>query len=153
MIRSLWDRLGALIVATFIAAAAVGGMSLIGIWGMGVVSPGDAGLSSAIGLGFILGLIAACYGFAISFPFYLVGLIVVGIPTWWVLHKTGRASARAFMIAGALQSVVASVIVFHIFVPGAELAAVLLAIPGGLAGWMLWLQGYKPIKPPPAPPS
>ena len=153
MLMSMMHRMGALIVANFIAAAAVGGMSLLAIWIVAIVSPGDAGLSSAIGGAFILGLIAAGVGFVVSFPFYLVGLIFVGIPTWWALHKTGKASAAAFQIAAALQSVLAGVIAFRLLAPGTELVAPLLVIPGTLAGRMLWRYGYKPVTPPPAPPS
>lgn len=153
MLRSMTHRMGALIVANFIAAAAIGGMSLLAIWIVAIVSPGDAGLSSAIGGAFILGLIAAGAGFVVSFPFYLVGLIFVGIPTWWVLHKAGKPSATAFQIVGALQSVLAGAIAFRLFAPGAELVAALLAIPGALAGRMLWRHGYKPVRPPPASPS
>ena len=91
---SMTHRMGALIVANFIAAAAVGGMSLLATWIVAIASPGDAGLSSAIGWAFTWGLIAAGVGFVVSFPFYLVGLTFVGIPTWWALHKTQGERSR-----------------------------------------------------------
>lgn len=153
MIKSMAERLGALIIANVLAASTIAGMSATGMWIGIIVSPGEAGLGNAIGWGLLFGLLAALYGFIIAFPVYLVGLIVVGIPTWWILHKSGRVSAGAFSITAAIESVLAGVIVFRLLAPGAELAAPLLAIPGGLAGWIIWRRGYKAVTPPPAPPS
>jgi hypothetical protein len=153
MIKSMSERLGALIIANVLAASTVAGMSAIGMWIGIIVSPGEAGLGNAIGWGLLFGLLAALYGFIISFPVYLVGLIVVGIPTWWILHNSGRVSAGAFSITAAIESVLAGAIVFRLLAPGAELAAPLLAIPGGLAGWIIWRRSYKAVTPPPAPPS
>ncbi|WP_295185987.1 hypothetical protein [uncultured Brevundimonas sp.] len=145
--------MGALIAANFIASTTVGGMSLLAIWIGAVFSSVNDGLSSELDWAFILGLLAAVIGFVVSFPFYLVGLIVVGIPTWWVLHKVGRASEGVFMTTGVLASILVGGVVFRLFAPGSEVVAPLLAVPGVMVGQALWRYGYKPIKPPPAPPS
>ncbi|ALJ07695.1 MULTISPECIES: hypothetical protein [Brevundimonas] len=153
MIKSMSDRLGTLIIANVLAASTTAGMSAIGMWISIIVSPGETGLGNALGGGLLFGLLAALYGFIISFPVYLVGLIVVGIPTWWILHNSGRTSVGAFSITAAIESVIAGAIVFRLLAPGTELAAPLLAIPGGLAGWIIWRRSYRPLTPPPAPPS
>lgn len=153
MIRSFSARLTALITANCLAALAVAGLTLAGFWIGAVLSPGDGGVSAAIGWGFMFGLIAALYGFAISFAFFLAGLIAVGIPTWCALHRAGLRQRDPFILVAAVESVIAGAVVFQMFAPGSEVIAPLLAIPGGLAGWAIWKYGYAPIKPPPAPPS
>lgn len=153
MIRSMAARMTALITANCIAALGVGGLTWAGAWISAIVSPGDGGVSSAIGWGLIFGLIAALYGFAISFPVFLVGLIVVGIPTWWILHQKGLRRRNPFMVTAAIESVIAGVLVLPILSPELVVLAPLLAIPGGLAGWAIWKYGYRPIKLPPVPPS
>lgn len=153
MIRSKSARLTALITANCVAALAVAVLTLAIFLVGAFVSPGDGGVSSVIGFAVILGLFAALYSFAISFPVFLVGLIVVGIPTWWMLHRTGLRGVRSFAVVAAIESVIAGTLFFRAFVPGSEVIAPLLAIPGGLAGWAIWTYGYAPIKPPPARPS
>lgn len=153
MIRSMSARLTALITANCLAALAVAGLTLAGLWISAVISSGEGGASAAIGWGLVLGLFAALYSFAIAFPVYSIGLLVVGIPTWWVLHRTGLRGGRVFVLVAAIESAVAGALVFRLFAPGSEVAAPLLAIPGGLAGWAIWKYGYAAIKPPPARPS
>lgn len=146
-------RMAALIIANFVAAAAVGVVTLMAFAGFAIVSPGEAGVVAAIGGLMTYGLLFAVFAAAISFPFYLVGLIVVGIPTWWALHQAGSIRLGSFATAGVIESVLAGALVFRIFAPGSEIYAPLLAIPGSLAGWAVWNYGYSPITPPPARPS
>jgi len=153
MLRSASARLWALIAANLIAAAAVGVLTLVVIMGGVILSPRDAGMTEAIGGGLLLGSLGAVYAFAISLPFYLVGLIVLGIPTWWMLHQTGSIRPGPFVTIAALESALAGILVFRIFAPGSEIVAPLLAIPGGLAGWAIWRYGYSPLRPQPALPS
>ena len=153
MIRSMPARLTALIAANCIAALAVAFLTLGGFLIVAFVSPGDGGVSSVIGFALILGLVPALYSFAISFAVFLVGLIVVGIPTWWLLHRTGPRGRASFIIVAAIESVIAGAFFFRAFVPASEIVAPLLAIPGGLAGWAIWRYGYSSLKPPPARPS
>lgn len=153
MIRSVSARIGALFTANCIAALSVAVLTLTGFWISAIISPGDGGMSAAIGWGLMFGLIAAVYSFVIAFAFFLVGLITVGIPTWWALHQADRRRRRTFIVVAAIESVIAGAIIFRLFVPGSEIFAPLLALPGGLAGWAIWTYGYVPIRPPPAPPA
>ncbi len=153
MIRSTSARLGALVTANCVAALGVAVLTLAGFWVGVLISAGTGGGSSAIGLGLLIGLFAALYSFVISFPFFMVGLILVGIPTWWALHRAGVRTRGSFVVVAAIESAIAGALVFRVFLPGSEIVAPLLAIPGGLAGWAIWTYGYTPIKPPPARPS
>lgn len=153
MIKSMSARLGALVTANCIATLSVSGLTLAGFWIAAIVSPGDGGVSSAIGWGFIFGLTAAFYAFAISLPFFLAGLTLVGIPTWWILHRIGRRERASFVVVAAVEAVIAGAVVFRLFAPGSEIVAPLLSISGGLAGWAIWTYGYARLKPPPARPS
>ncbi len=152
MIRSMSARLGALIAANFIATLGVGVLTLLGVWIGAIVSPGGGGVSSAIGWGLLFGLMAALYSAVIAFPFFLAGLIVIGIPTWWMLHQAGVCERRPFIVIAAFESIIGGALVLRILAPGTEVFAPLLAVPGGLAGWAIWKYGYNTIKPPPAPP-
>ena len=153
MLKSISARVGALITANCVAALAVAALTLAGILIVTVASPGDGGVSSVIAFAMFLGLFAALYSFAISFPVFLAGLIVVGVPTWWLLHRAGLRTRGAFVVVAATESVIAGALFFRVFAPGSEVVALLLAIPGGLAGWAIRTYGYAPIRPPPARPS
>ena len=153
MIRSVSARIGALLAASCIAALGVAVLTLVVLWIGTIISPGDGGTVAAIAPWLIFSLIAAVYSFMISFVVFLVGLITVGIPTWWALHRADLRHRGTFVVVAAIESVIAGVIVFRLFVPGSEIVAPLLAMPGGLAGWAIWTYGYAQIKPPPAPPA
>lgn len=153
MIRSKSACLTALVTGSCVAALAVAILIWAGLLISALVAPGDGGVSSVVGLAAVVGMIAGLYGFAISFPVFFVGLIVIGIPTWWVLHRNGLKGRGTFIAIGALESVVFGALVFQLVAPGSGVWALLLAIPGGLAGWAIRTYGYVPIKPPPAPPS
>lgn len=149
MIRSMSARMGALVTANFVAALGVSGLTFVGFWAGAIFSPGDGGVFSAIGWGFLFGLIAAIYSFAISFPFFLGGLIMAGIPTWWILHRAGVRRRGPFIVIAALESIIGGALVFRLLAPGSEAIALLLAIPGGLAGWAICKYGYVSLTPPP----
>lgn len=160
MIRSPSARLSALIVANFAAAASVGfaAMVIVAVYVM-VTPPGlSNGIAAMIGSAVFLGMLAAIVGAITGFVCYLAGLIVVGIPTWWALHRVGWTSRFAFVAAGAIESVLGGVFAAPLLLPSDPLAFVLiLAAPGGVAGWVIWRLGYDrtltPPRPSPAPPS
>ncbi|WP_428151026.1 hypothetical protein [Brevundimonas sp.] len=153
MVKSASSLMWALIAANFAAAAATGALVFLLVVVVFAASPGDAGVVVVLGGVILLGVLRAFAGFLISFPVYLVGLIVVGIPTWWCLDRAGWANAGAFVGVAALESVIAGMLVLPEISPDATIFALALAIPGGLAGWTIWRNGYSRIKPPPARPS
>ena len=153
MIRPVADRVGALLMAAGLAALCVSGLTqavvMIGV----VADAGSEGLATALGGGLLFGLLAAAYALLVSFVVYSLGLVLVGIPAWWLLHRTGHASQKGFVGIGAVLSVTAGIILFRLVTPGSEVLAPLLAIPGGLAGWALWNWGYSHPRLRPVPPS
>lgn len=151
MLRPLPFRLEALIIANFVAAAVVGLEAMLGVAAYGVFAPDAAsnGLSLLIGSAISLGLLAAAMGFIIALPAYLAGLIFVGIPTWWALHRARREGALIFMTVAALESVVGGAFFALLVAPEALPLTPLLALPGGSAGWAIWLSGYERVRPRP----
>ena len=161
MIRPLPERLSALIVANFAAAAALGLTAIMIAAIYIVITPADLsnGAAAIVGGAVFVGVAAAIAGTVIGFVFFLVGLITVGIPTWWVLHRIGSTSGFAFAAVGAVESVLGGTLVRPLLLPLYPFAIVLvLVLPGAVAGWVIWRLGYDqtltpPQPPPPAPPS
>lgn len=151
MLRPLPFRLEALIIANFVAATVVSLEAMLGVAAYGVFAPNAAsnGLSLLIGSAISLGLLAAATGFIIALPAYLAGLIVVGIPTWWALHRTRREGPLIFIAVAALESVAGGAFVALLVAPEALPLTPLLALPGGVAGWTIRLSGYERITPRP----
>ncbi len=151
MLRPLPFRLEALIIANFVAAAVVGLEAMLGVaaYGVFVSNAASNGLSLLIGSAISLGLLAAAMSFIIALPAYLAGLIVVGIPTWWALHRARRERALIFMAVAALESVVGGAFVALLVAPEALPLTPLIALPGWIAGWAIWLSGYERVRPRP----
>ena len=160
MLKPLSARMSALILANFVAASSTGiaAMVFIAVY-VALTPPGlSNGVAAMVGGAIFLGLLAAIAASIIAFPFFLAGLILVGIPTWWVLHRMGWTNRVAFIVVAASESILGGVAVAPLLVPIEAFATVLLlALPGGLAGWVIWRRGYerapRPLPPPPAPPS
>lgn len=151
-LRPFYARLTALIIAAWLASLAVAAISFLGLWLAVIFQYGHGGRASAFFGGIPIGMLGAISGFAISFPLFLFGIGVVGIPTWWGLHVARRTSATALATVAALETVGAGGIVFRFLMPDLVIVAPLLAIPGGLAGWAIWRYGYYPVTPPPVRP-
>jgi len=102
----------------------------------------------------LMGLAAVMF----AAPTFLLGLVVIGGPCWWLLHRIHCTSAIAAAAACAFGSTAVGAIALGIFglPPEAIGAAVLLAIPGAAAGWVVQAVAYdrsRPPRPRPVPPS
>ncbi|GEM_PF-5856086 len=150
MIRSMSERLGALIAANFIAAVTVGGGSALLVVADSVLAPHatDNGVAALVGLAAFVAVMAFIIGAIAAFPAYLVGLIAVGIPTWWVLHRLGWASTPVFVCVAAAESMAGGAVAALVIAPEALVFAPLLAVPGAVVGLVLWRLGYESIRPP-----
>lgn len=146
MLRPLPDRLWALIAANFAAATSTGLMAM-GIAAIYVLTtpPGlSNGVAPLVGAAVGFGLIAAIIATVASFVCFLAGLTAIGIPTWWLLHRMGWTSRRAFISVAALESVIGVALIAlqplmletFAFIP-------IISLPGGLAGWVIWRLGYE----------
>jgi hypothetical protein len=153
--------MSALIVANFAAAVSMGFAAMVIVAAYVMLTPSDlpSGAAAMIGGAVFLGLFAAIAATIMAFIFFLAGLIAIGIPTWWVLHRTGLTSGIAFAAVGAIESVLGAALVKPLLMPLDPFVLVLvLALPGSVAGWVIWQLGYDqtptPLPPPPpAPPS
>lgn len=88
----------------------------------------------------------------IAWPLWLTGLVVLGLPCWWLLHRSGVRSPKAGAAVGTgLTFAVAGVYVLLASFPtpsrlsdsiGAWLFAAALAVIGAVAGWVLTSVAY-----------
>nr|WP_314433554.1 hypothetical protein [uncultured Brevundimonas sp.] len=145
MLRPLSDRLWALIAANFAAAASTG-LAAMGLTAIYVLTtpPGlSNGVAPLVGAAVGLGLIAAIAATLASFVCFLAGLTAIGIPTWWLLHRTGWTSRFAFISVAALESVVGGSLIAPQPLTLETLSFIaVISFPGGLAGWIIWRLGY-----------
>ncbi len=150
MIKSPSERLGALIAANFIAAVTVGGGSALLLVADSVLTPHalDNGVTALIGSAVFVAVMAFIIGTIAAFPAYLVGLTVVGIPTWWMLHRLGWASMPMFVCVAATESVAGAALAAFVIAPEALVFTPFLAVPGAVTGLVLWRLGYEPVRPP-----
>lgn len=144
MLRPISERIEAVLTANLAAAATVGLTSALltiaSILSSGISAPTEAGI--VIFTAVFFGLLAAIAGGIASFSVYFAGLIVVGVPTWTLLHRLGWTNPRMFVVVGAIESVVAGVFIALLMAPDMVVLAPLLALPGGVAGWALRRWGY-----------
>lgn len=99
----------------------------------------------------IIGWAMASFVFATGI--WGVGLIFVGCPIWALLERLGTRGP----LTAALSGVVAVYAVGLLWFPSSIEDAVgpgrtLLAISGGMVGWVIERVAYRPIKPPKPPP-
>jgi hypothetical protein len=158
MIKPLADRFLALIAASLVAAGITGLCAGMGVAAyVVVVTP--VGLNDIVGLmasAVFFGILAMLLGAATAFPFYLIGLFVIGTPTWAILHRLRWINEPIFICVAAFESVIGGLVAAPLIAPEAWVLAPLLALPGAVAGRVLWRSGYDPLRPPlpsPAPPS
>jgi hypothetical protein len=150
MLKSPSYRLSALIVANCAAALTVGAITAVVVVVASFIMPfGLPGVGEVIFWAFL----AAFAGAVASLPFFCAGLATVGILTWWVLERLGQTGRATFAAISAIESVLGGLVVFHTLFSYPAVFALLLAIPGAVAGLIIRSHAYGPdIKPPPGPP-
>ncbi|QQQ17643.1 hypothetical protein JIP62_09850 [Brevundimonas vitis] len=151
MLKSPAYRLSALIVANCAAALTVGAITAVVVVVASFIIPfGLPGVGEVIVYAFL-----AAFGAAVaSLPFFCTGLATVGILTWWVLERLGQTSRATFAAVAAFESVLGGLVVFHTLFSLPAVFALLLAIPGAVAGLTIRSHAYDPkITPPPVRPS
>ena len=129
-------------VLGLLAAALAGGLALGGeIAMLQMVEPPPGG--STPGMAALAGLMSGLY----AALFFLVGLLLVGLPTLWGLARLRRLNAVTAAVAGGVGSVIAVVLLMLLseVTDGALAYALYLALPGGLAGWLLWRIIWRPV--------
>lgn len=136
------------------AAAAMGGLgvAIVMIVAMGVgavmavLSGSSASLWGALsGAGMVVGLaaFAAVYAGAV----FAVGLFVIGLPVWAILHGLGFRTRVSAVVAGAVVASATAAVLMLTASGWSDLttgvwAAALLALPGAAAGWTFHKTAY-----------
>jgi len=118
-----------------LAAALAGGLTLgVEIALLQLVEGSPEG--PAPGLAAMAGVMSGLY----AALFFLVGLLVVGLPTLWGLARLKRLNAVTAAVAGAVGAVIAVTLLMLLseVTDGALAYALYLTLPGALAGWLLW---------------
>ena len=146
MLRGWPYRLLTLVEASLLAGIVLALELLVYGVGYDIVTDGNA-----TALAIVVALVAGIYA-ALA---YAVGLAVVGAPVWLVLHRLGWASTTTAMAAGAVGSVIGGAALLALGGAwGAVPISLMLALPGGTAGWVVRAIAYQGTsKPPPAPPA
>ena len=85
-------------------------------------------------------LMAAAFSLGYAALAFGLGLGIAAPPVWWGLHSLGWTGPRTFTGIGALTTVIGGGWIFMDMEGGA--LALILAIPGAVAGWTLWRVGY-----------
>ena len=84
-------------------------------------------------------------GGAIAIVIFAVGLVVVGLPMFFIMSRLRKLNA----VTSALSGAVAATLAIMAFLFAAEVTdnSILLGLflmpPGALAGWLLWRLGFK----------
>lgn len=147
MLKPPADRLTAVLLAWVGAAATTATLTMFGMFGYFVfllASGGQAGSTEPAGAsiltlyGLFFTLIAGAYAMSFALIAFGIGLAVFSAPIWWVLHSLKLTNPLAFALTGASLSVAGGLATGMEYLP----LTPLLAIPGGVAGWLIWLYGY-----------
>lgn len=144
----------AIIVAAAILAAFAASFAYVLFTGAAATV---AGLRQGMLMAFSDGLIAVAILLHLSpvvLGFFLLGSFCVGVPTYLILRRVGRAGPLALAIAGALLSGLTAVMVFGALGPLVVLPAPAAGAVGALIFRIVAEQMPMPLpKRPPAPPS
>lgn len=126
---------------------ATGALTGTGLVGVSFVVAGGLGGMGAVAVPM------AIFVMLYALPVWAVGLLVFGVPGWWLLHRLGARCQQAAMIyGGGLCFVAALAVVGWAMTSGGEvpdLAQVLvlasiLALMGAAVGWVVAKIAYKP---------
>lgn len=85
---------GSVLAALMLATATAAALTALLFAVTTLLSPFGGGVAVAIP-GLFLAFLFAC-------PVWLAGLVVIGGPFWWMLHRAGVRSSRTAALAGAL---------------------------------------------------
>ena len=137
-------RIGAALLAAALAGGAttsaivVPGMLIISLLGGTSIEPQAAAL--------FLALTAA-----VASAVFAVGLLVVGAPVWAVMHRRGLRERKHAKTAGALLAAGVALALSALAGPqglvGGVIFAILMLVPGAVAGWTLHRIAYGGSKP------
>lgn len=148
MLSPIPERVKALIYAVLGACLTTAVMTLALFIAAIIVSAFTAPSSGGASVGRVFeGVLAVTYLLLIaggvslisSFVAFAAGITVVGIPAWLCLHRIGVRGRKALIAAGAILSVAGGLAIM----PQSAPATLLLAVPGGVAGWIIWKYGYR----------
>jgi hypothetical protein len=114
-------------------------------------------LATAGYAGWLVALSGLFFG-AYSIPVFMLGLVIFGGPVWWGMHRLGLTSPPIAATACALGCVTigGAIILASGLGAKAVFAALLLLLPGAIAGWVIQRVAYagpRPPRPSPARPS
>lgn len=133
---------GSALVAVLLATATGSGLTALLFVGGALLSSAGGGVAMAIS---DLPLV-----FFFACPLWLAGLIALGGPCWWILHRSGVRSPRTAALIGALLTLsVASGYIILSAVPAdrgsiqAWAFVAGLTASGGAAGWVLAKVAYR----------
>jgi hypothetical protein len=103
-------------------------------------------LHAAVGVAGGIGGVAITWSvrvFAISFLIWLIGLVVIAGPGWWVLHRSGaRCQEAAMTYGGGLTFVVLAMLSVGGANPAGLTGAAILAGVGVAVGWVVARVAY-----------
>ena len=147
MLKPPADRLTAVLLAWLGAATTTSALTMFGMFGYfgfllasggqtGSTEPAGASIFTLYGLLFTLTV--AGYAMFFALIAFGIGLAVFAAPIWWALHKLKLTNPLAFALTGAGLSVASGMVAGMEYLP----LTPPLAIPGGVAGWLIWLLGY-----------
>lgn len=144
MLKPFADRLTAVLLAWVGAAATTAALTMIGTFGyfvfllvLGATGASAEPLDMLLGIP-LLAMFAGAFAMLYALGAYAIGLAIFSAPAWWALHKLKLTNPLAFALTGAGLSAAGGVVTGMEYLPFTPL----LAIPGGVAGWVIWLLGY-----------
>ena len=140
MTQYVWAMMFSAVVAATVCALQVTILVMIG----------EAPPSSGSGVAQLVGLLS----FVIAAPAFFLGLLLVGLPTWFVAQQRGWTRYRHAAIAGAVEATLVGAL---LLTPAMSFAVTILAtclpLAGAVGGMTFrWLIDDRP-KPLPAQPS
>lgn len=148
MLRSPAKRLNAILLAWISAAMVTSVITTLIVFAYlafllvsGIEKGSGEPLDAVLSIGFILllAMYAGVFSIFVALFSFGIGLAIFSTPAWWALHRLKLTNRVAFIITGAVLSVAGGAVTQSEFV----LYTPLLAIPGGVAGWLIWRLGYE----------
>ena len=83
-------------------------------------------------------ILSGLFALPISFLIWLIGLVVIAGPGWWVLHRVGaRSQEAAMMYGGGLTFVVLAILSVGGANPAGLTGAAIMAGVGVAVGWVV----------------
>lgn len=132
------------------AGAGAGLTSIIATVGVALAGFFTFDLGTAVS-GLMIGMAALLYSFVI----WTLGLLLVGAPGWWLLHRLGARCQQAAMIYGGGATFTVCLIVTLLVLSTTNGTNVMVLLPylalmtlqGVIVGWVVAKVAYAPVKP------